>query len=216
VRCSRKQVARLMREAGLRGCMRGRGKRTTHRDERAVPAPDLVGRNFVAAAPDKVWTAADNHVCTHRRRLPVSDLRPRCLLSEGGRLVDGLPSACGARDRRPGDGPLETQTCGGVGSPFLRTPLLFLLSIASLLTYAWLGSYSTDTCGAPPITQWMCCRTECRPLPYVRCQTRRRHLDVLALAHLRSSGRVPRRRVLQSSADRNPQKFTDGRGSEFQ
>jgi putative transposase len=52
VRCSRKRVARLMREAGLRGCMRGRRKRTTRRDERAVPAPELVGRNFnfVAAA----------------------------------------------------------------------------------------------------------------------------------------------------------------------
>ena len=46
-----------MRKAGLQGCIRGRRKRTTRRDERAVPAPDLVARNFAASAPDKVWTA---------------------------------------------------------------------------------------------------------------------------------------------------------------
>lgn len=55
--CSRKRVARLMRKAGLRGCIRGRRKRTTRRDERAVPAPDLVKRNFCTIAPDKLWTA---------------------------------------------------------------------------------------------------------------------------------------------------------------
>jgi putative transposase len=52
------RVARLlMREAGLQGCcIRGRRKRTTRPDERAVPAPpDLVDRNFAASAPDKIW-----------------------------------------------------------------------------------------------------------------------------------------------------------------
>ncbi len=58
VRCSRKRVARLMRKDGLRGCMRGPRKRhTTRQDPLAVPAPDLVGRNFVAPAPDRLWTA---------------------------------------------------------------------------------------------------------------------------------------------------------------
>ena len=64
VRCSRKRVARLMRIAALQGCIRGRRKRTTHRDEHAVPAPDLVGRNFAAAAPNKVWTADITYVHT--------------------------------------------------------------------------------------------------------------------------------------------------------
>jgi putative transposase len=65
VRCSRKRVARLMRKAGLRGCPRGRKKRTTtRRDEHAVPAPDLVKRNFRAIAPDKLWAADITYVHT--------------------------------------------------------------------------------------------------------------------------------------------------------
>lgn len=57
VRCGRGRVARLMRKAGIRGCMRGRKKRTTRRDPLATPAPDLVRRNFRATAPDRLWTA---------------------------------------------------------------------------------------------------------------------------------------------------------------
>ena len=59
VRCSRKRVARLMRKGGLRGCMRGRRKKhTTRQNPLAVPAPDLlVGRNFCASAPNRLWTA---------------------------------------------------------------------------------------------------------------------------------------------------------------
>jgi putative transposase len=57
MRCGRRRVARLMRRAGIRGCMRGKKRRTTLRDPRAVPAEDLVNRNFVATAPDRLWTA---------------------------------------------------------------------------------------------------------------------------------------------------------------
>ncbi len=57
-RCNRKRVARLMRKDGLRGCMRGRRrKHTTRQDPLAVPAPDLVERDFRATAPDRLWTA---------------------------------------------------------------------------------------------------------------------------------------------------------------
>ena len=56
--CNRKRVARLMRKDRLRGCMRGRKrKHTTRQDPLAVPAPDLVERNFGAPAPDRLWTA---------------------------------------------------------------------------------------------------------------------------------------------------------------
>jgi putative transposase len=64
VRYSRKRVARLMRGAGLRGCLRGRRKRTTRQDEHAVPAADLVKRNFAAAAADRIWTADITYVGT--------------------------------------------------------------------------------------------------------------------------------------------------------
>jgi putative transposase len=64
VRCGRRRVARLMRKAGLRGCLRGRKRRTTRRDPHAVPAPDLVRRNFSATTPDMLWTADITYVKT--------------------------------------------------------------------------------------------------------------------------------------------------------
>ena len=58
IRCSRKRVARLMREAGLRGCgfASGRRKGTTRRG-RATPAEDFGKRNFAATKMDRVWVA---------------------------------------------------------------------------------------------------------------------------------------------------------------
>jgi len=67
VRCARKRVARLMREAGLFGCGgRRRKARTTlrSRTERTPPAPDLVERNFTPAAPDRLWVADITYVHT--------------------------------------------------------------------------------------------------------------------------------------------------------
>ncbi len=63
-RCSKKRVARLMREAGVRGCMRGRRKHTTRRSKRATPAEDLVNRNFAATNTDRVWVADITYVAT--------------------------------------------------------------------------------------------------------------------------------------------------------
>lgn len=59
VRCARKRVARLMREAGLRGCCRGRTKRVAGKEkiERRPAAPDLVMRDFRPEAPDRLWVA---------------------------------------------------------------------------------------------------------------------------------------------------------------
>ena len=55
VRCARKRVARLMRAAGLVGCHRRRRARTTGADPTRAPAPNLVARDFTAAAPDRLW-----------------------------------------------------------------------------------------------------------------------------------------------------------------
>jgi putative transposase len=67
VRCARKRVARLIREAGLFGCGGRRRKARTSlrsRTERTPPAPDLVKRNFTPEAPDRLWVADITYVRT--------------------------------------------------------------------------------------------------------------------------------------------------------
>jgi putative transposase len=66
IRISRKRVARLMRAAGIEGVSRRKRPRTTQRDERRQPAPDLVDRDFEADAPDKLWIADITYVPTLR------------------------------------------------------------------------------------------------------------------------------------------------------
>jgi putative transposase len=57
-RHGRKRIARLMRAAALTGASRRRkGVTTTRRDQEARPAPDLVDRDFTAAAPNRLWVA---------------------------------------------------------------------------------------------------------------------------------------------------------------
>ncbi len=63
-RCSGKRVERLMRKAGLQGCMRGRRKGTTCRARRVAPAEDLVNRNFAATEADRIWVADITYVGT--------------------------------------------------------------------------------------------------------------------------------------------------------
>ena len=62
-RCSRKRVERLMREAGLRGCVRGKRRGTTRRGKGA-PAEDLVKRDFQVRHKDKIWVADITYVAT--------------------------------------------------------------------------------------------------------------------------------------------------------
>lgn len=59
-----KRVARLMRAAGLKGVSRRNWTTTTARDRRARPAPDLVERNFTAAAPNCLWVADITYIPT--------------------------------------------------------------------------------------------------------------------------------------------------------
>jgi putative transposase len=62
--CSRKRVERLMSEAGLKGCMRGRRTRGTTRRVQRSAAEDLLKRDFVATEVDKVWVADITYVHT--------------------------------------------------------------------------------------------------------------------------------------------------------
>ena len=64
IRIGRKRVARLMREISLAGVSRRKGTRTTRRDHRLRPAPDLVERRFEADAPDRLWVSDITYVST--------------------------------------------------------------------------------------------------------------------------------------------------------
>jgi putative transposase len=74
IRCGRKRVARLMRKAGLEGCLRGRRRRkgTTLRDRSAIPAADLVRRDFSAKAPNQLWVADITYIKTEEGFLYLS------------------------------------------------------------------------------------------------------------------------------------------------
>lgn len=64
IRIGRKRVARLMRGAGLHGVSRRKQFVTTRRDETAQPAADLVGRQFQAAGPNRLWGADITYIAT--------------------------------------------------------------------------------------------------------------------------------------------------------
>jgi putative transposase len=51
----RDQMARLMRQLGIRGVRRGRRVFTTRSDPAAARPADLVNRNFTATRPNRLW-----------------------------------------------------------------------------------------------------------------------------------------------------------------
>jgi len=64
IRVGRKRVARLMRQAGLRGATLRKYVVTTHSDPAAAKPIDLVERRFFAHAPDQLWVADMTYVPT--------------------------------------------------------------------------------------------------------------------------------------------------------
>lgn len=61
---SQRRVDRLMRQEGMNGRVRGKGVRTTISDRNADRAPDLLDRDFGAAAPNRRWVADFTYVRT--------------------------------------------------------------------------------------------------------------------------------------------------------
>jgi len=57
IHVGRKRVERLMRAAGISGQAPRKRRRTTIRVAGVRPAPDLIGRNFAAPAPNHKWCA---------------------------------------------------------------------------------------------------------------------------------------------------------------
>lgn len=60
----RDQVARLMRSLGIEGTRRTKRVRTTRADPVAARHPDLVSRDFTAAAPNQLWVTDLTYVAT--------------------------------------------------------------------------------------------------------------------------------------------------------
>jgi putative transposase len=76
VRVGRKRIERLMRAAGLQGAfLRRRWRSSTRRDPRATPAPDLVNRQFTAAAPNRLWVADISRIPTGEGPLWLASVR---------------------------------------------------------------------------------------------------------------------------------------------
>ena len=69
VKVGKKRVARLMREVGICGVTRRKKWRTTIRDPKARPAPDLVEREFRADKADQLWVADITEIPTRSSKL---------------------------------------------------------------------------------------------------------------------------------------------------
>jgi transposase InsO family protein len=52
-----KRIARLMRKADIEGRHQRKRRCLTKQDKTAAPAPDLLGRDFHADAPNAKWVA---------------------------------------------------------------------------------------------------------------------------------------------------------------
>ena len=78
VRCGRKRVARLMRQAALTGCRARRRTRTTRSDPAHVPAPNLVERRFTVAHLDHLWVGDITYIPTWEGWLYLAVLIDAC------------------------------------------------------------------------------------------------------------------------------------------
>ncbi len=111
-RLSRKRVWRLMKAAGLQGRHPKAWKRTTVQGDQPVPAPDLIGRGFIAETPNQKWCGDSTYVKTWQGWAYVAtviDLHSRGLVGwaiddhmRTDLVTDALDMAI--KNRRPGAG----------------------------------------------------------------------------------------------------------------
>jgi putative transposase len=112
IKVARCTVARLMREMGLRGVVRGRTKRTTISDKGAPCPLDRVNRDFKAERPNALWVADFTYVATWAGFVHVAfiiDAFARRIVgwrvsrsAQTGFVLDALEQAL--HDRRPIEG----------------------------------------------------------------------------------------------------------------
>ena len=114
VRVGRKRVERIMRVNGRKGAYLRKGWKhgSTRQNPRHTAAPDLLGRDFTAAAPNQKWVADLTRILTVRGGV-VAGQRARCVLQQGRRLglgprattelvISALDYAIWSRDIRDG------------------------------------------------------------------------------------------------------------------
>ena len=78
VRCGRKRVTRLMRQAGLTGCRARRRTRTTRSDPAHTPAPNLVERRFTVPQLDRLWVGDITYIPTWEGWLYLAVILDAC------------------------------------------------------------------------------------------------------------------------------------------
>jgi putative transposase len=91
LRCSRKCVARLMRQHGIRAKGRWRRKVTTHSQHYQKTAPNHLAQNFTATAPNQKWCGDITYVATRAGWLYLAviiDLYARSIV--GWAMADNL------------------------------------------------------------------------------------------------------------------------------
>lgn len=84
IRCGRKRVARVMREAGLQSKRPHRFRTTTQSQHRHPLAPNVLDRQFAIAPPNRVWAADITYLPTREGWLYLA-----VLLDLGSRRVVG-------------------------------------------------------------------------------------------------------------------------------
>jgi putative transposase len=89
--CSRRRVAKLMREGKIQAKMRKRWKKTTQVNEKAAASHNHLNQNFKTEAPNKVWVSDITYIATQEGWLYVAivmDLFSRKIV--GLSMGDGL------------------------------------------------------------------------------------------------------------------------------
>ena len=146
----RDQVARLMRQEGIKGAKR-RGKpwRTTIADPAAQKRPDLVKRDFTATAPDRLWVGDFTYLRTWEGRMYFAfliDVYSRMIV--GWQLASHMRTRPGAR--RAADGARDPtarrgRAARGAHRPGLAVHRRGLHAGSSTITTCWRRSGRSET-----------------------------------------------------------------------